>query len=207
MCQESFLDKVRRHIGVRRLRHFVNRNLTLVKYTGMLVAKKGPFCWSSGSRRTNCLWIFLGQKKPNIKYQADEHLIMPESGVPRIPLNPNPLSEQIANSFGCDAGLRPIVLNGGWVCRHQGDPAAGSDTLQVDPGRSRRLILLQKLAFKQNRSVSHKSMCKGRSQATKNLFRSSWEYRSFVRTKNLNLHLKSYIASQDHVRPLIWYIS
>ena len=39
-----FLDKVRRHIGVRRLRHFVNRNLTLVKYTGMLVAKKGPFC-------------------------------------------------------------------------------------------------------------------------------------------------------------------
>ena len=38
---------------------------------------------------------------------------MPESGVPRIPLNPNPLSEQIANSFGCDAGLRPIVLNGG----------------------------------------------------------------------------------------------
>ena len=90
-----FLDKVRRHVGVRRLRHFVNRNLTLVKYTGMLVAKKGPFCWSSGSRRTNCLWIFLGQKKPNIKYQAGEHLIMPESGVPRIPLNPNPLSEQI----------------------------------------------------------------------------------------------------------------
>ena len=33
--------QVRQHIGVTCRRHFVNRNPTLAKYTGMLVTKKG----------------------------------------------------------------------------------------------------------------------------------------------------------------------
>ena len=67
-----FLDKVRQHIGVTCRRHFVNRNPTLGKYTGMLVAKKGhPFAEVQAHREQQTIFLYFPvQKKPNSKDQA-----------------------------------------------------------------------------------------------------------------------------------------